>query len=104
MQGDKNDFGHTTISNLKGSDDWLWVHVIVVILFFPLGIYFMRHFSVGLNLTKDTFDDAVPQEDDGAAAAGPEEEDTKESYAAKTLMVSGVPPVYCTKEVRRPTF
>ena len=103
MQGDKNDFGHTTISNLKGSDDWLWVHVIVVILFFPLGIYFMRHFSVGLNLTKDTFDDAAPQEDDGAAAAGPEEEDTKESYAAKTLMVSGVPPVYCTKEVR-PTF
>ena len=28
------------------------------------------------------------------------EVETKETYAAKTLMISGVPPGYCTKEVR----
>ena len=45
------EFGHTTISNLQGTDDWLWVHVLIAILFFPLGILFMRHFSVGLKIT-----------------------------------------------------
>jgi len=96
LQGSNQDFGHTTISNLKGSDDWLWVHVIVVILFFPLGVFFMRRFSVGLNLTKSEDEagqgEEVTDEDEG-------DEDTKETYAAKTLMISGVPPAYCTKDV-----
>lgn len=44
------DFGHTTISNLKGTDNRLWVHVIIVILFLPLGIFIMRKFSVTLKI------------------------------------------------------
>ena len=51
LQGDNSDFGHTTISNLNGSADWLWIHAIMTVLFFPLGILIMRHFSIGLGLT-----------------------------------------------------
>ena len=75
LQGSDADFGHTTISNLKGSDDRLWVHVVLVILFLPLGIAIMRHFSVHLGLRS-------------------EEEDA----TSRTLMISGVPDTYCTKE------
>lgn len=51
LQGDNSDFGHTTISNLNGSADWLWIHAIMTVLFFPIGILIMRRFSVGLGLT-----------------------------------------------------
>jgi hypothetical protein len=50
-------FGHTTISNLEGSDDRLWVHVIIAILLFPLGIVVMRHFSVGLKISLEDHGD-----------------------------------------------
>ena len=50
LQGTEVEFGHTTISNLQGTDNRLWVHVVVAILLFPLGILFMRHFSVGLKI------------------------------------------------------
>ena len=39
MQGDETNFGHTTISNLAATDSVLWVHIIVGIMFMPLGIY-----------------------------------------------------------------
>ena len=51
LQGDNSDFGHTTISNLNGGADWLWIHAIMTVLFFPIGILIMRSFSVGLGLT-----------------------------------------------------
>ena len=75
LQGSDVDFGHTTISNLKGTDERLWVHVVLVILFLPMGIAIMRHFSVNLGLRS-------------------EEEDA----TSRTLMISGVPDTYCTKE------
>ena len=51
LQGDNSDFGHTTISNLNGGADWLWIHAIMTVLFFPLGVLVMRRFSVGLGMT-----------------------------------------------------
>lgn len=51
------EFGHTTISNLDGTDERLWVHVVVAILLFPLGIVFMRSFSVGLNIAVEDHGD-----------------------------------------------
>ena len=51
LQGDNSDFGHTTISNLNGGADWLWIHGILTVLFFPLGILIMRRFSVNLGIT-----------------------------------------------------
>ena len=51
LQGKNSDFGHTTISNLNGSADWLWIHGIMTVLFFPLGILIMRRFSVNLGIT-----------------------------------------------------
>ena len=50
LQGGNSDFGHTTISNLNGSAWWLWIHAIMTVLFFPLGILLMRRFSVGLGI------------------------------------------------------
>ena len=50
LQGDNSNFGHTTISNLHGSANWLWIHAIMTVLFFPLGILIMRRFSVGLGI------------------------------------------------------
>ncbi len=47
------DFGHTTISNLEGSDERLWIHIVVVILFLPLGIFIMRKFSVNLRMEEE---------------------------------------------------
>jgi hypothetical protein len=57
MQGSEIDFGHTTISNLQGDDNRLWVHVVITIILFPLGIIFMRHFSVGLRITVEEHGD-----------------------------------------------
>ncbi len=78
LQGTEVDFGHTTISNLKGTDDRLWVHVVLVILFLPLGIAIMRHFSVNLNIRQN-----ASEEDDSPS---------------RTVMIVGVPETYCTKE------
>lgn len=76
LQGTTVDFGHTTISNLKGTDNRLWVHIVLVILFLPLGIAIMRHFSVHLGIRDES---------------GTE-------IASRTLMIVGVPDTYCTKE------
>ena len=73
LQGTNVDFGHTTISNLKGSDERLWVHVVLVILFLPLGIAIMRHFSVNLGIRDDNKDVDV---------------------SSRTLMIAGIPDTY----------
>lgn len=78
LQGTDVDFGHTTISNLSGTDNRLWVHVVLVILFLPMGIIIMRHFSVNLGIR------------------GSEEDEN--DVSTRTLMISGVPDTYCTKE------
>ena len=73
LQGTNVDFGHTTISNLKGTDERLWVHVVLVILFLPLGIAIMRHFSVNLGIRDDNKDLDV---------------------SSRTLMIAGIPDTY----------
>ncbi|TRY76367.1 hypothetical protein TCAL_11352 [Tigriopus californicus] len=72
IQGTKVDFGHTTISNLQGSDERLWVHVILCILFFPVGVYLMRRFSVDLKM------------------------DAEDCISSRTLMLVGVPESQCS--------
>ena len=53
---------------------------------------------MGLNLTKS--EDEAGQGEEAHEDEDEGDEDTKETYAAKTLMISGVPPAYCTKDVR----
>ena len=48
-----NDFGHTTISNLEGDNDLIWIHIVITILFTVLGVAIMRRFSVNLRLEDD---------------------------------------------------
>ena len=72
IQGGKQNFGHTTISNLKADSTVLWVHIIIAILFTPLGIYIMRRFSISLRME---------YEDD--------------TLSSRTLMLEGVPDDYC---------
>jgi len=76
QQGDKTSFGHTTISNLPGNHSVLWVHIIVGILFMPLGIFIMRKFSVTLRI----------------------EVDQGEDVSSRTLMLDGLPKNYCQKD------
>jgi len=75
IQGDKTSFGHTTISNLAGSSNVLWVHIVVGILFMPLGIFIMRKFSVTLRIEFD-----------------------ENSASSRTLMLDGIPRDYCKKD------
>ncbi len=37
FQGDSTSFGHTTISNLPADAEVLWVHIVIAVLFIPLG-------------------------------------------------------------------
>ena len=90
------DFGHTTISNLNGTDDMIWIHVIVVILFFPLGILIMRRFSVSLQINEGNSDQEGLDEN---------YRDRREDVvSSRTLMIAGIPPGYCTKEMLRRHF
>jgi hypothetical protein len=77
-EGTNVDFGHTTISNLTAGDDRLWIHIAMTILFFPLGIFIMRKFSVNLHIDEQNMD-------------------TK-CISSRSLMVLGVPKTYCTKD------
>ena len=45
LQGNVHTFGHTTISNLEPSSNWLWVHIIASFGFVPLTILIMRKCS-----------------------------------------------------------
>jgi len=74
VQGDKTSFGHTTISNLPSNHSVLWVHIIVGILFMPLGIFIMRKFSVSLRI------------------------EDNDDVCSRTLMLDGIPKTYCQKD------
>ena len=76
ISGGTQNFGHTTISNLPGTADVLWVHIIIGIMFMPLGIFIMRKFSVSLRMEY-------------------EEED---SVSSRTLMLDGIPQEFCKKD------
>ncbi|XP_022915183.1 calcium permeable stress-gated cation channel 1 [Onthophagus taurus] len=45
LQGNVNTFGHTTISNLESTSNWLWVHIVTALVFVPLTILIMRRCS-----------------------------------------------------------
>jgi len=49
LQGKTTDFGHTTLANLSADSHYLYVHMIVAFILFPIAILFMRSFSEGLN-------------------------------------------------------
>ena len=53
--GDATEFGHTTLANLSPSQPgdavYLWVHVILAFIMFPVAILLMRKFSMGLKMT-----------------------------------------------------
>ncbi|XP_050531559.1 calcium permeable stress-gated cation channel 1 isoform X2 [Daktulosphaira vitifoliae] len=53
LEGDERSFGHTTVSNLDPQSPWLWVHVTIAMLYFPLTICIMRRFSVNLKLEEN---------------------------------------------------
>ena len=53
--GDAREFGHTTLANLSpslpGDAVYLWVHVFLAFIMFPVAILLMRKFSKGLKMT-----------------------------------------------------
>ncbi|GAB6020649.1 hypothetical protein CHUAL_003319 [Chamberlinius hualienensis] len=73
LKGDANDFGQTTISNLSPSSPVLWVHILLSIILFPLGVYCMRHFSVNLKFEENP-------------------------AVSRTLMITDIPKEKCTKD------
>jgi len=75
MQGDTKSFGRTTISNIPGEHGIILVHIIIGILFMPLGIFIMRKFSVTLDIEEDS-----------------------ENLTSRTLMLDGIPKAYCKKD------
>ena len=54
-QPDATEFGHTTLANLSpslpGDAVYLWVHVFLAFIMFPVAILLMRKFSMGLKMT-----------------------------------------------------
>lgn len=76
IQGDKTNFGHTTISNLAADAEVLWVHIVLSILFIPLGIYIMRRFSVTLRM-----------------------EGGDNCISSRTLMFDLIPEKFCKKDL-----
>ncbi|XP_058458153.1 calcium permeable stress-gated cation channel 1-like [Malaya genurostris] len=45
LSGDRNSFGHTTISNLDPNSSWMWVHVLFAIAYVPMVVLIMRRAS-----------------------------------------------------------
>ena len=45
-------FPKTTLVNLESNSDYIWVHLGLSFIFFPLSIFVMRRFSSGLNLSR----------------------------------------------------
>jgi len=73
LKGDEKQFGHTTLSNLDPRSWYLWIHVVLSILFVPLAICIMRHFSKRLDIPED------------------------ESTVSRTLMINHIPRTRCNK-------
>jgi hypothetical protein len=49
LQGNTLDFGHTTLANLSAESNYLFVHIILAFILFPISIFIMRRFSIGLD-------------------------------------------------------
>jgi len=49
LQGSTLDFGHTTLANLSADSNYLFVHIIMAFVLFPISIFIMRRFSIGLD-------------------------------------------------------
>lgn len=90
LQGEQTSFGHFTISNLAGTDDLLWTHVVVAVLCLPLGVYIMRRFSVSLKVTEEDLNNTYAMPSGG--------------LTARTVMVSGVPPSHCQADLLQRHF
>ncbi|XP_046455989.1 calcium permeable stress-gated cation channel 1-like isoform X3 [Daphnia pulex] len=73
LKGDEKQFGHTTLSNLDPKSWYLWIHVGLSILFVPIAIFIMRHFSKRLD---------IPEVD---------------STVSRTLMINHIPRSRCNK-------
>lgn len=73
LKGDEKQFGHTTLSNLDPKSWYLWIHVGLSILFVPIAIFIMRHFSKRLD---------IPEVD---------------STVSRTLMINHIPRSSCNK-------
>ncbi|XP_059351979.1 calcium permeable stress-gated cation channel 1-like isoform X3 [Daphnia carinata] len=73
LKGDEKQFGHTTLSNLDPRSWYLWILVGLSLLFVPLAIFIMRHFSKRLD---------IPEED---------------STVSRTLMINHIPRSRCNK-------
>jgi len=52
-QGTDVDFGHTTLANLDPDSSYLYVHITIAFLLFPIAIFIMRRFSESLGF-RDT--------------------------------------------------
>jgi len=54
LQGNATDFGHTTMANVDPKNfresNLLWVHIVLAFLLFPMAIFLMRRFSIGLKM------------------------------------------------------
>ena len=48
LKGNLTEFGHTTLANLPADSSHLWVHSTLAFILFPVAIFLMRKFSVGL--------------------------------------------------------
>lgn len=53
LEGDRAAFGHTTMINLEPKSYLLWIHVLLSVVLLPIGVYFMRHFSVNLKFEEN---------------------------------------------------
>ncbi|XP_067007803.2 calcium permeable stress-gated cation channel 1 isoform X2 [Anabrus simplex] len=71
LEGDEKTFGHTTLHNLDPNSPLLWTHVTLAILYLPLGIIIMRHFSVSMQFEE------------------------KETSVSRTLMITNIPKKNC---------
>ncbi|KAK7863628.1 hypothetical protein R5R35_006165 [Gryllus longicercus] len=71
LEGDEKTFGHTTLHNLDPNSPYLWIHVTLAILYLPLGIIIMRHFSVSMKI------------------------EDKETNVSRTLMITNIPRNNC---------
>ncbi|XP_076068118.1 transmembrane protein 63 isoform X3 [Oratosquilla oratoria] len=71
---DQKQFGHTTLSNLRPSSPFMWIHVTLAIFFLPLGIFFTRRFSKKLEVQQE------------------------ETSVSKTIMITHVPRRSCHKD------
>ncbi|XP_076366962.1 LOW QUALITY PROTEIN: osmosensitive cation channel TMEM63C-like [Tachypleus tridentatus] len=75
LEGDSKTFGHTTLSNLNPHSPLLWVHVGLAFVFLPLGIFFMRRFSLNLSIVEN------------------------ESLIGRSLMITGIPKEHCSRNI-----